>query len=179
MPVINRTPYRNLILTGTVGVGKTGVGRLVAQRREDAKFVDVEIEIQQREGQTPRQIQEMYGIARLRTIEKNLIDELTLYRSTIIAISGRTLVESESVERLRETGPILCLTASLGEVLRRLHLTYGNWFHELDNRALMLGTIQRDQAVTTLGLPTLNTTTLGIEEAAQQAHDFWLEHADI
>lgn len=179
MPVINRTPYRNLILTGTTGVGKTGVGRAVAALMEGANFLDLEIELQQRHGNTADEIKERFGIARLRTLERELVDEITLRRSTVLAVSGLTLLEAQNLERLRETGPILCLTAELGEILRRLHVAYGGWFQEVNHRQVLLGRIRREKQALELNLPILDTTGLKMDEVAQKAKEFWLENSDL
>lgn len=179
MAVINRTPYRNLILTGTTGTGKTGVGQIVTRQMEGANFLDMEIELQQRHGYSADEIKERFGIARLRTLETQLVDEITLRRSTVLAVSGLTLREPQNLERLRETGPILCLTAELGEILRRLHVGYGGWFQETSNRSMLLGRIKREKKALELNLPILDTTGLTMEEVAGQARNFWLEHSDL
>lgn len=179
MPVINRTPYRNLILTGATGVGKTGVGREIIRHMEGAGFLDLEIELQQRHGHSADEIKERFGIARLRTLENQLVDEMTLRRSTVLAVSGLTLLEAQNLERLHETGPILCLTAELGEILRRLHVAYGGWFQEADNRSMLLGRIKREKQALELNLPLLDTTDLKMDEVAQKARAFWLENSDL
>ena len=179
MPVIGRTPYRNLILTGTIGTGKTGAGREIVQRMEGSQFIDVEIELQQREGYAPEQIRETFGEARLRSLESALVEEISLRRSTVIAISGVTLLDPVNRELLAETGPILCLTASLGEILRRLHVMQGGRFHDPEVRSIAVGRIKRESAVRELGLSTLDTTELEVDEVAQQAINFWMTHSDI
>ena len=179
MPVINRTPYRNLILTGTLGTGKTTIGQRIAAQMQDADFVDMEIQIQDREGYTPAQIRETFGQARLRQIEVDLIEEMTLRRSTVIAIGGVTLLDMTNLEKLRETGPVLCLTAALGEILRRLHVMQGGQFHDARNRSLALGRLKREGQVRSLDLPTLDTTALDIDETTRRATAFWLEQSDI
>ncbi len=179
MPVINRTPYRNLILTGTVGVGKTGVGRRLAQQMEGASFLDLEIELTNREGHTPEKIRETFGLARLRSLENALVEEISLKRSTILAVSGLTLLDPLNLDRLQETGPILCLRADLGEILRRVHVTEGGRFHQSDFRLGLLGRLKRERAVTDLGLSLLDTTNLKIEETVQRAKTFWLQQSDI
>lgn len=178
MPVINRTPYRNLILTGTVGTGKTGVGLLIARQMEGCTFIDAETELEQREGQSPEKIRETFGMARLRSLENRLIQEVTLHRSTVIAVSGTTLLDPANLERLAETGPILCLTAALNEVLRRTYIKQGGRFHDPDARAALIGKLKRERQVLELNLQLLDTTRLKIEEVTQKAIDFWMMQAD-
>lgn len=178
MPVINRTPYRNLILTGSMGVGKTGIGRLIVQQMKDADFFDLETAIEQREGYSPERIREQFGIARLRSIENEMVHEASLRRSTVMAISGTALLDEANRLRLSETGPVLCLTASLGEILRRLHVTQGGHFHDLNTRAAIIGRLKRERQVLELDIPKLDTTNLKIEEAAKQALEFWMTQSD-
>jgi shikimate kinase len=179
MPVINRTPYRNLILTGTLGTGKTGVGRRISDQMEGAAFIDMEVEIQNREGYTVEQIRETFGLARVRSLENQMVGEITLRRSTVLAISGLTLMEPSNLERLRETGPVLCLTAALGEILRRLHVAQGGRFHDRETRAAAIGRLKREGQVLTLDLPKLDTTGVKIENVVQKAIEFWLSESDI
>ena len=74
---------------------------------------------------------------------------------------------------------MLCLTAALGEILRRLHVMQGGQFHDERNRSLALGRLKRENGVRSLDLPSLDTTALTIEEATRQATAFWLEESDI
>jgi shikimate kinase len=179
MAVINRTPYRNLILTGPMGVGKTGVGRRIQQQMEGSQFFDLEIEIQNREGYSAEQIRATFGLARLRSLENQLVEEMTLRRSCIIAVNGFTLLDPSNLERLRETGPILCLTAALGEILRRVHVTEGGRFHDPNYRAVVVGRLKREGEIARTGLPVLDTTALKMEEVAQRAKTFWLNESDF
>jgi shikimate kinase len=48
-------PYQNLIVTGSMGVGKTSIGRAIAHRLK-AAFYDLENEVLGREGQSPEEI---------------------------------------------------------------------------------------------------------------------------
>lgn len=179
MPVINRTPYRNLIITGTVGVGKTGVGRRLVAQMDGANFLDLEIELSSRQNMTPEKIRETFGLARLRSLENTLVEEITLRRSTIVSVSGLTLLDPLNLDRLRETGPVICLTAALGEILRRTHSTEGGRFHQRDFRAVLLGRLKREREITHLGLSSLDTTRLSLEEVTQYVKTFWLQEADV
>jgi len=179
MAGLSPAPYRNLILTGTVGVGKTSVGRRVAARLQGAAFFDFEVELEKREGYKAEEIRARFGRTRLQTLEKALVDELTLRRSTLIAMSASPLLEAATLEKLRETGPILCLTASLGERLRRLHVELGGMFQNPETRTSFLGRMKREAALDALGLPRLDTTVLKMEAVVEAVCQFWLAEADL
>jgi hypothetical protein len=75
------------------------------------------------------------------------------------------------------SGPILILTCSLNEVLRRMHASQGARFHDPKVRSTALYQIRREQQVLQIeGLPTLDTTTFSIEQVAEHASKFWREH---
>ena len=176
--LFDTAPYQNLILTGPMGVGKSAVGRAIAQQLK-AQFYDLENEILSREGQSAEEIRELFGEARLRTLEAETIRDLTFYRHAIIAVSGPALLDTVNRGRLAESGPILCLTCALNEILRRLHATRGAWFHNPANRGAMLSRLKRELGVTRLDLPQLDTSQLSTEGTTAAVIEFWFNHARI
>ncbi|MGQ9849564.1 MAG: shikimate kinase [Aggregatilineaceae bacterium] len=174
--VFETAPYQNLTLTGPMGVGKTTVGREVA-RRLGATFFDLENEILTREGQSAEEIRELFGEARLKTVEAATIRDLTLQRHAVLVVSGPAILDDLNRARLAEAGPILCLTCRLDEILRRMHVARGAWFHNPANRAALLSRLKREMRVTTLDLPRLDTTHLPVEAVTAAVITFWLEHA--
>jgi shikimate kinase len=171
-------PYQNLILTGPMGVGKTATGRAVARQLE-AQFYDLENEILNREKQSAEQIRTLFGEARLKALEAETIRDLTLYRHAIIAVSGPAMLDAVNRERLAESSTILCLTCALNEILRRVHVARGAWFHNPANRGVMLSRLKRELGVTRLDLPQLDTSQLSTEDTTAAVIAFWFDHARI
>lgn len=178
MPVLDRTPYRNLIITGHTGVGKTSIGREVA-RRLKASFYDVENEIEVHEGYSAETIRELYGEAHLRTLEAQLVSDLAITRSTVITINGLTLLDPSNLEKLKATGPVVCLDAALNEILRRLHIAQGARFHSPDARAVAISRLKRERPVLNLPIPHLDTTNLPVEDVVARTVQFWMDNADV
>jgi shikimate kinase len=176
--LFDSAPYQNLTLTGPMGVGKTAIGRAVA-RQLRAQFFDLENEILSREKQSAEQIRELFGEARLKTLEAETIRDLTLHRYTIIAVGGPAMLNEINRVRLAEGGPILCLTCTLNEILRRLHVARGAWFHNPANRGVVLSRLKRELGVTRLDLPRLDTSQLSVEDTTAAVIEFWLNHARI
>jgi shikimate kinase len=173
------TPYHNLILTGYMGGRKLNVVRLVAQQA-GVPFVDLETEIQLREGSTPDDIRQLFGESRLRSIENTLCREFALQRGAVVSVNGPALLDITNRERLVASGPILVLTCALNEVLRRLYVSQGARFHDPKVRAAALNHIRREQQVLQIReLPTLDTTYLSLEQVADKAIEFWFQQETL
>lgn len=167
------TPYHNLILTGYMGVGKVAVGKAIAGQL-GVVFVDLDTELQLREGMPGDEIRQLFGESRLRALENELCGELCLRRSSVLSISGVTLLDEDNYRRLSNSGPILVLTCSLNEILRRLHVNQGARFHDPKVRSAALTQIRREQQIHKIpGLSTLDTTALTADQVAEQAISFW------
>lgn len=174
--IFESAPYQNLILTGTMGTGKTTIGRVVAQRL-NAKFYDLENEILAREGQSAEEIRELFGEARLKALETTMIQDLALYRNAVLVMTSTAIVDDINRARLIDAGIVLCLTCALNEILRRIYAARGAWFHNPYNRGIMLSRLKRERRVTALDLPQLDTTRLSVDNATQAVIDFWFNHA--
>ena len=167
------SPYHNLILTGYMGVGKVAVGKAIAHQL-GVVFVDLDTEIHLREGMSGEEIRQLFGESRVRTLENQLCGELSLRRSSVLSISGVTLLDEDNRRRLANSGPVLVLTCALNEILRRLHVVQGARFHDPKVRSAALTQIRREQQIHRLpALPSLDTTTLTVEQVAEQALAFW------
>lgn len=137
---------RNLILTGYTGPNQPLIGQQIAERLK-LRYVSVDRQIETREGMTPEDLRTRYGDARLKTVESEVMQDVLLYRSAVIRVSGQTLLRSDYAKRLGETGPIICMVVSLGAVLQRLHLSLGRSYHNPHERALAIGYLKREWAV--------------------------------
>ncbi|NDJ79277.1 MAG: AAA family ATPase [Chloroflexi bacterium] len=177
MTVFDAAPYRTLTLTGPMGVGKTTIGREIA-RQLKAELYDLDNEILAREGQSSDQIREIFGEARLKTLEREAVHELSLRRSAVIVINGTAMLDEINRQRMVEAGSVLCLSCALNETLRRLHVARGAWFQSPYNRATIISRLKRERAVLTLELLQLDTSLLSVEETVAAVKQFWFEHAE-
>ena len=172
-------PYHNLILTGIIGVGRLNIVRLIA-RQVNVPFVDLDTEIQTREGIAPDEIRQLFGESRLRSIENNLCREFSLQRGAVLSVNGSSLLDEVNRQRLTASGPVLVLTCSLNEILRRLYAAQGARFHDPKVRAASLNQIRREQQVLQLKeLPALDTTYLTSEQVADRAVQYWYEQETL
>jgi shikimate kinase len=133
----------NLIITGYIEPNRPRVARQLSERL-NLQLVDVERQIEDRFGDSLANIRSIYGERRLKTVETDIMDEVALHRSTVIRVSGSTLLNSGHLKELQRTGPVICLVASLDSILKRIHLTLGARYHNPAERAVAVGGIQRE-----------------------------------
>lgn len=110
---------QNIILTGFMGTGKTTVGRLLAQRL-DRPFIDMDEQLEAHFGQSIAEVFAQKGEEFFRTAEAQLCQQLAQQQGLIIATGGGALINPQNRQTLAQSGPILCLTASVDAILERL-----------------------------------------------------------
>ena len=109
----------NLILTGFMGTGKTAVGREVA-RRLGREFVDMDAEIEARAGKSIPRIFAEQGEIAFREWESALCRELAARSGLVAATGGGALVDAANRSAMMRSGPVVCLTCDVDEILRRV-----------------------------------------------------------
>lgn len=166
-------PYENLVVAGFVGVGKSTVGRAIAEQL-DVDLVDVDEEIVQREGMSITRIRQEYGDARLRMVEGDLCREAALRRQSVVVVSGAALLDQRNADLLGDTGRVVCLTCELGEALRRLHMAYEDSFRDADERRHLISRLRREYGI--VDDPRylqFNTTHLDVEQVVAELVHLW------
>jgi shikimate kinase len=137
---------RNLILTGYIEPNKPRIGRQVAERLK-MRFIDVEAEIEQRVGEELETIRSSFGERRVKAVEDDIMQQVVLYRQTVLRINGSTLMHSENLERLLPNSIVICPVARLDAILQGLHLALGARYHDPAERAAAMGELKREWAI--------------------------------
>jgi shikimate kinase len=109
---------RNIVLTGFMGTGKSTVGRLLAARLE-RRFVDTDSVIEERHGPIPRIFAEQ-GEEAFRQAEREVAAELARRSDLVVATGGRLMVDPENASVLGAASHVVCLGASVDEIVRRV-----------------------------------------------------------
>ena len=168
---------QNLILTGYIGPGQLAVARRVAERLR-MPFVDFETVLEDRAGMAGDELRLRFGEARLKMLESDLMNEVALYRATVIHISGKTLAPHYA--RLSATGPVICIVATLDAVLRRLHLALGARYHDPHEREIALGTLRREWAIRKQpGIIEIDTSYLSEDQMVEAVAACWREKSGV
>ncbi|HWT15240.1 MAG TPA: shikimate kinase AroK [Patescibacteria group bacterium] len=112
-------PSPNLFLIGPMGAGKSTIGRRLAAHFA-LPFIDLDEEIERRNGVTVALIFELEGEAGFRQRESRLIEELSLRDGVVLATGGGAVLAEANRHMLHERGFVLHLAATVQQQLSRL-----------------------------------------------------------
>jgi shikimate kinase len=110
---------RLIYLLGFMGVGKSTIGALLAERLH-WPFIDLDATIEAGRGTTIREIFENAGEAFFREIERAALVEASKTEPAVIALGGGTFVQKANLESIQEWGgTTIWLDCPLEELRRR------------------------------------------------------------
>ena len=109
----------NIILIGMPGSGKSTVGVVLAKAL-GMKFLDVDLLIQEREGELLQTLIDQRGVEAFLDLERDAICSLDC-RGTVVAPGGSCVCREESIAHMRGLGRVVYLRLSLENVAGRIH----------------------------------------------------------
>lgn len=109
----------NIVLVGFMGTGKTAVGKRLAERL-DMSFVDMDDIIKEREEKSISLIFSENGEQRFRSLERDLVRELSGQTGLIIATGGGIVLDPANISDYARTGLVVCLSATPEVILERV-----------------------------------------------------------
>lgn len=113
-------PDRTIVLVGMMGVGKTTIGKRLAQRL-GMRFIDADAEIEKAAGYTVPEIFEKFGEAQFRDGERRVIARLLKDEPAhVLAAGGGAFNDPETRKRIAERGISVWLRADLDVLAKRV-----------------------------------------------------------
>ncbi|MDO4584925.1 MAG: shikimate kinase [Planctomycetia bacterium] len=106
-------------LIGYRATGKSTIARLLAEKL-NAPWVDSDHEIERQAGKTIAEIFAEEGETVFRNFEERVIAELCQSEELILATGGGAILREGTRRILRESGPVLWLTASAETIAQRM-----------------------------------------------------------
>ncbi len=107
-----------IVLTGFMCTGKSEVGRQLAKRL-GRPFVDTDQLVEARAGKTVAAIFREDGEPAFRALEREAVLAATAGPDAVVAVGGGAILDALNVDRLRASGPVVCLSADADTILRR------------------------------------------------------------
>lgn len=124
--------FKNIILTGFMGVGKTSVGTRLAQDLNYI-FVDTDTLIEADQHISITNIFSKYGEPYFRDIESKIIREIMGREGQVVSTGGGAVIRDENREMFKEAGFVVCLTARPEVIFERIkHETHRPLLHSAD-----------------------------------------------
>ena len=128
----------NIALIGFMGVGKTAVGQVLAEKL-DRKFFEMDLLIEQKAGKSIPEIFQQDGEIAFRELEIEVTKEIAREKYSVIACGGGIVLNKINIDRLREGAVVVYLTASPRVILKRVSSEEGQRpLLEVDNPSLAI-----------------------------------------
>jgi len=129
----------NIALIGFMGVGKTVIGRALAEKL-NKRFVELDSLIEQKAGKSVAEIFQQDGEISFRELEIEVTKEVSREKNLVIACGGGIVLNKINIDRLRKESVIVYLTASPDVLLSRTRRAGGK--RPLLNKPNKASTIQ-------------------------------------
>lgn len=160
----------NIALIGFMGVGKTQVGKALAQEL-NREFVELDSLIEQRARKSIPDIFEQDGEIAFRELEIEVTKEMSQARNLVIACGGGIVLNKINIDRLRRESIIVYLTASPRVILKRVSSEAGQRpLLEVDDPGLAIRELLRFRKpfYKRAADITIDTSKLDIDSVAEQ-----------
>ena len=129
------TMFKNIILTGFMGVGKTSVGMQLAKDL-GYTFVDIDTLIEAEQNLTITSIFSTFGEPYFREVETKIIGQVMTREGQVVSTGGGAVIRDVNREAFKKGGFVVCLTASPDVVYERIkHETHRPLLQNADPKA--------------------------------------------
>ena len=113
---------KNLVLTGMMGVGKSTVGKNLAQKLS-YNFVDIDRTIESKEGSTINLIFKNKSESYFRKLENEISLEKLRKKNTVISLGGGAFLNKSIRREVKNTSVSFWLDVDVSEIIKRLKKT--------------------------------------------------------
>lgn len=110
---------KNVYLIGMMGAGKTVTAKALAQQT-GRSFVDIDQVIQKNTNMTINEIFQKKNEDFFRQEEKKALEEVSKGQNLIVATSGGVVLDSSNIDKMKQTGEVVYLEASLDTLWNRV-----------------------------------------------------------
>jgi len=116
---LRQAMFKNIILTGFMGVGKTSVGTRLAKDL-GFTFVDTDELIETDQKITITNIFSNFGEPYFRNVETRIIEQVLENEGQVVSTGGGAVIRDENRKAFKENGVTICLTAHPESIYDRI-----------------------------------------------------------
>jgi shikimate kinase len=109
----------NIVLIGYRCSGKTSSGKMVAKKMK-RDFKDIDVVIEERAGRRIEELVALKGWGYFRSLEKDIIREVSDMDDLVIATGGGVVTDGENVRNLKRNGFVIWLKADVNTLKERM-----------------------------------------------------------
>ena len=151
-----------------MGTGKSSVGRELAQRKK-WQFLDLDDLIEEKEGLSIAEIFREKKEPYFRSLEKKCLAEASLKKDQVIACGGGIVIDPDNIAVMKQTGCMVCLTASPGVILARTRrFSHRPLLNVADPEAEIRALLKKRAPFYSLATITVDTSSLSIPDVVQK-----------
>lgn len=110
---------RNIYLIGFMGVGKSTIGRLLAEETK-GQLMEMDETIEAEQGTTINEIFAQYGEIHFRDLESELVERIAGQEGKIVSCGGGAVLRTENVANMKKSGTIVFLSATPETIYKRV-----------------------------------------------------------
>lgn len=110
---------KNIMLIGFMATGKSTIARRMC-RDYQMKIVEMDVEIEKKEGRKISDIFSKNGEAYFRNLETELLRDINEKEDQVVSCGGGVVLRKENVELMKRNGVVVLLTASPEIILERV-----------------------------------------------------------
>lgn len=111
--------FRNIVLVGLMGTGKSTVGSALAERL-GWTFIDTDEQVEAAEGMSISDLFAERGEAGFRLAETAMIKQTMEGERQVVSTGGGAVLKAENCEAMRRGGLVVALTASEETIIERV-----------------------------------------------------------
>jgi shikimate kinase len=111
--------FKNIILTGFMGTGKTSVGMQLAKDLGYA-FVDIDKLIETDQNLSVTSLFSKFGEPYFREVEAEIIQQVMMGEGQVVSTGGGAVILDANREAFKKGGYVICLTASTDVIFDRI-----------------------------------------------------------
>ena len=175
MAVSSERSIRNIALTGFMGVGKSSVGRALAEVLH-FEFIDTDEIIESNAGKSINRIFADDGEPTFRGLESQIVQQLTTRDRVVISTGGGLAVSPDNLASLKSHALVVCLWASPEAIWERVrHQSHRPILQTIDPPARIRELLAQREPFYKQADVLVNTELRSLREVVQQVlHQFHL-----